>query len=311
MAIQNTDACQELRIFSVFVFSMLSSVPSGLQKNTDAAARTTQLPSALPRALSRSSASRNRGGAPKVMTDEMLALAEILDRYLLDDLTNIVLHYIQDGYFHCLSAYSTLLMYVFVAAGPPRGRLVRTISQPNTPAYYCGVAVCGDELLAADQALYRVRVFRISDGSFVREFGNRSTVADNAHALVRPFGIGVSEEHGLAFISESVHCLSVWRIADGSFVRRWGHFGSSSSSFSGPHGVAVADDLVYVADRDNHRVQVFQFDGSFVRSLGDSILNFPYSQSVHSGLVYVAERWYFFRISLFSEAVSYRDKKNV
>ena len=49
--------------------------------------------------------------------------------------------------------------------------------------------------------------------------------------------------------------------SDGSFLGKWGSEGSSDGQFSYPQGVTVAPDgMVYVADRDNDRIQAFGID---------------------------------------------------
>lgn len=54
------------------------------------------------------------------------------------------------------------------------------------------------------------------------------------------------------------------------FVRSWGSKGEEKSQFRYPLGVAVDRGMVFVADRFNHRVQVFKDDGTFVRMWGSS-----------------------------------------
>ena len=52
--------------------------------------------------------------------------------------------------------------------------------------------------------------------------------------------------------------------ADGRFVKAWGSRGSGPGEFHSPHNVVVGrNGRVYVADRDNLRVQVFDADGTF------------------------------------------------
>ena len=77
----------------------------------------------------------------------------------------------------------------------------------------------------------------------------------------------------------------------------WGSQGSGQSQFTYPTGICgSADGLVYVADINNHRVQVFNGrDGSFVRmwgsqGSGQSQFNNPEGICFSAdGLVYVAD----------------------
>ena len=56
--------------------------------------------------------------------------------------------------------------------------------------------------------------------------------------------------------------------ADGNWVTAWGERGSDPGQFRVPHGIAADDQgRVYVADRSNNRVQVFESDGTFVRQI--------------------------------------------
>jgi DNA-binding beta-propeller fold protein YncE len=51
---------------------------------------------------------------------------------------------------------------------------------------------------------------------------------------------------------------------DGRFVKTWGSRGSGNGQFNTPHSIAVdAKGNVYVADRGNKRIQVFDNDGNF------------------------------------------------
>ncbi len=54
--------------------------------------------------------------------------------------------------------------------------------------------------------------------------------------------------------------------SDGHFIKSWGGRGTGRGRFAVAHSVAVdARGLVWVADRENQRIQVFDADGQFVR----------------------------------------------
>jgi DNA-binding beta-propeller fold protein YncE len=53
---------------------------------------------------------------------------------------------------------------------------------------------------------------------------------------------------------------------DGRFLKTWGSKGNGKGQFDTPHSIAVdRRGLVYVADRENYRIQVFNPDGEFVQ----------------------------------------------
>jgi hypothetical protein len=80
------------------------------------------------------------------------------------------------------------------------------------------------------------------------------------------------------------------------FASKWGTLGSGDGQFWFPRGVAVASDgSVYVADKDNYRIQKFTSEGVFVskwgaRGSGDGQFSFPRGVAAASdGSVYVAD----------------------
>ena len=55
---------------------------------------------------------------------------------------------------------------------------------------------------------------------------------------------------------------------DGNWLKSWGEPGDAPGEFHTPHSIATdANDNVYVADRGNHRIQVFDKDGKFERQI--------------------------------------------
>ena len=53
---------------------------------------------------------------------------------------------------------------------------------------------------------------------------------------------------------------------DGRFIKSWGHKGAAPGDFDEPHDIFIggSQGRVYVADRKNNRIQVFDQDGNFI-----------------------------------------------
>jgi len=63
---------------------------------------------------------------------------------------------------------------------------------------------------------------------------------------------------------------------DGDWVKSWGQFGTKDGEFDTPHNIAAdARGNIYVADRGNRRIQVFDPDGTFVRSMSVTSVPVP------------------------------------
>ena len=55
---------------------------------------------------------------------------------------------------------------------------------------------------------------------------------------------------------------------NGNWLKSWGEPGNQPGQFSTPHSIAIdAEDRVYVADRGNRRIQVFDTEGKFLRQI--------------------------------------------
>jgi sugar lactone lactonase YvrE len=56
------------------------------------------------------------------------------------------------------------------------------------------------------------------------------------------------------------------------FVKEWGKLGKSDGQFNRTADVAVSDEIVYVVDSNNNRVQLFTKDGMFIKKFGSECL---------------------------------------
>lgn len=109
-----------------------------------------------------------------------------------------------------------------------------------------------------------------------------------ADMCVAPLG---SPSAGEIYVADGYGNSSIHRFsAGGDYITSFGSPGSMSGEFRVPHSVRVsADGRVYVADRENNRVQVFREDGRFVEEWTD----FKKPMGVHIdavGTVYVTDQ---------------------
>jgi hypothetical protein len=74
---------------------------------------------------------------------------------------------------------------------------------------------------------------------------------------------------GNTFISDGYINSRVAKVdKDGNWVKSWGEPGDQPGQFRTPHNIAVdGNGNVYVADRGNSRIQVFDGDGKFLRQI--------------------------------------------
>ena len=127
-----------------------------------------------------------------------------------------------------------------------------------------GISVGGDDVLyVVDRDGHQV--FRYSrEGEILLRLGARGQPSFEApfnHPTDAFEGSGgevyVSDGYG----NSRVHKFS----SDGAHLMSWGRFGTSPGEFSVPHGICLdAQGRVYVADRDNHRIQIFTADGQYI-----------------------------------------------
>lgn len=82
----------------------------------------------------------------------------------------------------------------------------------------------------------------------------------------QPTQAAVSGRTGAIYVTDGYGNAHVHKFGpDGRYIRTWGGPGIDAGQFMIPHNIAVdSDDRVYVADREAHRVQIFDADGNFL-----------------------------------------------
>jgi DNA-binding beta-propeller fold protein YncE len=102
--------------------------------------------------------------------------------------------------------------------------------------------------------------------------------------LVAPNGtIFVADGHG-----EKTNDRMVKYSPDGKFLMTWGHHGSGQGEFNVPHGLAMdSAGRLYVADRANNRIQIFDQNGKFIAEWKQ--FGRPSGIYIRNDVIYVAD----------------------
>ncbi len=164
---------------------------------------------------------------------------------------------------------------------------------------------------------HQVLKFR-PDGTLLLQIGETGKTggSNNTTLLGGPTDVDVDPEANEVYIADGYvnHRVIVFDATTGEYKRHWGAFGSkpndynlgpyetsmpSPLQFSNPvHAVRISHDgLVYVCDRTNNRIQVFQKDGNYVQEVfvaretsGDGTAwDIDFSSDPRQEFIYVAD----------------------
>ena len=104
--------------------------------------------------------------------------------------------------------------------------------------------------------------------------------------------IAVDYKNEVLFISDGYGNSSVHKYTlDGELITTWGAPGTDPGQFNIVHNIAMDDSgLLYVADRENHRVQIFDQEGNFVNQIVN--MHRPCTVTIFENKLYVGELGY-------------------
>jgi DNA-binding beta-propeller fold protein YncE len=137
-----------------------------------------------------------------------------------------------------------------------------------------------DNIWAADKGSDMVIKFN-PEGRVVLVFGRKQEASDEGteplkhvkpplppiDGLFRQVTDVAWDSAGNTFISDGYVNSRIAKVdKDGNWLKSWGEPGDQPGQFNTPHSIAVdAQNHIYVADRGNRRIQVFDTEGKFLR----------------------------------------------
>jgi peptidylamidoglycolate lyase len=136
------------------------------------------------------------------------------------------------------------------------------------------------------------QVFKFSnDGKLLMTLGARKVPGEDENHFNGPTRVAIAP-NGEFYVSDGYGNSRIAKFSpEGQFLFAWGKKGDQAGEFNTPHGLSLdALGRVYVADRDNARVQIFDKDGKFVAQWKGAKLGRPWDVIIGpDGYAYVVD----------------------
>lgn len=137
-----------------------------------------------------------------------------------------------------------------------------------------------------------MQAFKFSpEGKLLLTIGKKGVTGDNnSHDAFDGMADLAVSKKGRIFIAdgEGPNTRVVEYSKDGHFVRWWGGKGDAAGQFNVPHSIAIdTKDRLYVADRSNNRIQIFDESGKFLEKWSN--FGTPWGLFVRRDVIYVVD----------------------
>lgn len=117
------------------------------------------------------------------------------------------------------------------------------------------------------------QIFKFShEGKLLMKLGTAKVPGNDSLHFNLPTDIAVADD-GTFYVSDGYGNSRVVKFSSsGKFVKSWGTYGSKPGEFIIPHGIAIDNkNIIYVADRQNNRIQLFDTSGRFLKELKNDV----------------------------------------
>lgn len=123
------------------------------------------------------------------------------------------------------------------------------------------------------------------DGELLRVYGRRDYASPgwfdrdyNYMFFNKPNDVAFDADGNL-YVADGGNFRIVKFAPDGTVIRTFGEKGTAEGQFNFPHSVVVKGDTLYVTDRENRRIQLFDLDGTFKTAW--THVGYPYTLTIN------------------------------
>ena len=139
---------------------------------------------------------------------------------------------------------------------------------PGELSGLCGVSIEleSGHIYVADCFNHRIQIFS-QTGDYLNQFSHQH--------LFRPSGILIHQDS--IYVTEGFHnAIFLFKLSDLTMIKRVGKQGTGNEQFNFLHQLAISpNQLLYVADRNNHRLQILSANLDFQGSLKHQTMSLP------------------------------------
>jgi sugar lactone lactonase YvrE len=160
-------------------------------------------------------------------------------------------------------------VYVFTRGTPPvqvydaAGKLVRAWGEEHVKSSHQLRLDPEGNVWVADIGHHQVMQFTPT-GRLLRSLGTKGVTGKDEKHFNMPTDVAVTPD-GDIFVSDGYGNARIVHFdRKGKYVKEWGTLGSKPGEFSIPHAIVHAKGRLYVADRNNARIQVFDTSGKLL-----------------------------------------------
>lgn len=148
----------------------------------------------------------------------------------------------------------------------------------------------GEVIYCVDDDGHWIGKFTLA-GELLMSIGRRDepAPAQSGNPFNRPTKVAFDPKTDDLYITDGYGNARVHKYSsEGEHLFSWGDYGSDPGQFNLPHSVCTdPQGRVYVADRENHRIQIFDDQGNYIEQWNN--LHRPCGLHIRDGLVYIGQ----------------------
>jgi peptidylamidoglycolate lyase len=147
-----------------------------------------------------------------------------------------------------------------------------------------------DNVWVTDVGSQQIHKLSHEDGAVLLSIGEPGVQGDDQNHFALPSDVSFSKDGGIYVSDGYVNTRVVKYSPSGKYEFEWGTPGARPGYFNLPHGIEVDEKRVYVADRSNLRLQIFDHKGSYLSEWKGEHIGRPFGVATNDkGKVFVID----------------------